>query len=111
MERNKGFIKGVLNNPLQMLDNSDWSNKLKATTVVSEKPKIILPMNFVSLFTTTNVVCNGLHCSVIMFYSLKEVKIAFHITNDTPYKRRHPTDCSRVQKPCISMDSAQPFWF
>ena len=37
MDRNKGFIKGVLNNPLQLLDNSDWSNKLKVTTGVSEK--------------------------------------------------------------------------
>ena len=37
MERNKGFIKGVLNNPLQLPNNSDWSNKLKVTTGVSAK--------------------------------------------------------------------------
>ena len=42
-------------------------------------------MTFVFLFTTTKMVCNGLHCSVIMFYSSKEVKIEFHISNDPPY--------------------------
>ena len=84
MDRNKGFIEGVLNNPLQLLDNSDWSNKLKATTGVSEKPNMCLVITFTSLFRTTNVVCNGLHCSVIMLYKLRDVKTAFHVLLITP---------------------------
>ena len=61
MERNKGFIKGVLNNPLQLLDNSDWSNKIKVTTVVSGNPKIILntKMTFACILILTT------KCSIV----------------------------------------------
>ena len=111
----KQRIQGVLNNPLQVLNNSDSSNKLKVTTDVSRKPKIIL--SILLLFFQQRV-CNALlqHfnsnlkvLSIPRF--IKREDIAFHIltpNDDPPYIRRHHIYFYQSPK-SILRDSTQPF--